>query len=222
MGLFKAFKKRRSEANEKATQEKLLHWLESLTPKEWENIVLVMDRVGVMGTDPIIPRSYITTQDLYSYIEYCNNFNILPPWQWISAQHLELGFIDKHANLLNWDTLSATSFMPLSNSLLMKFKDRLNWTLVWRYASFDKPIDDLIDKFEDVVDFRMVSQYRKLSEPCMRKYKDKLDWYSLSIEQEMSEEFILEMKDYINLYNILAFQKCSDAFKLKLQKLLSE
>ena len=67
-------------------------------------------------------------------------------------------------------------------------------------------------KSMEVVQWKYISHYRKLSEDFIRKFKDDVDWYRISRYQKLSEDFIREFKDYVNWGWILECQQLSEDF----------
>jgi hypothetical protein len=50
--------------------------------------------------------------------------------------------------------------------------------------------EELIEEFENKIDWYYISRYQKLSEEFIEKFQDKIYWYWISREQKLSEKFI--------------------------------
>jgi Txe/YoeB family toxin of Txe-Axe toxin-antitoxin module len=85
----------------------------------------------------------------------------------------------------HWKKICSTFW--LSEELIDKYSDRLNWDEV----SFHQKLNyAAIDKYADKLNWKYVSQYQKLSEELIDKYSSKVDWSHIFRDQELSEDFI--------------------------------
>ena len=73
---------------------------------------------------------------------------------------------------------------------------------------------EIINKLEnnEWIDKVVLSREYLLSEKIMRKYQDKLDWNIVSMFQILSEDFIREFQDKVNWFHISHYQKLSESF----------
>ena len=55
-----------------------------------------------------------------------------------------------------------------------------------------------IKEFEDIVNWRNISEFQKLSEDFIRAFQHKLDWKCISAYQKLDEELIIEFQYKIN------------------------
>jgi hypothetical protein len=72
--------------------------------------------------------------------------------------------------------------------------------------------EELIEKYQDEVDWMIISGCQRLSEGFIEKFKYKVNWMVISIHQKLSEEFIENHQDIIDWYYISECQNLSEEF----------
>ena len=85
----------------------------------------------------------------------------------------------------------------------------MNWNLISENQKLSEPF---IREFKDKVNWFRISSYQKISEPFIREFHDKLDWYEISSYQNLSEPFIREFQDKVNWIIISKYQQLSEPF----------
>lgn len=83
----------------------------------------------------------------------------------------------------------------LSNNILRKWKDKLNWQDICCQQVLS---EETIREFKDYVNWDCVGIHQTLSEELMREFIDKFNWQNISAFQYMSEKFIEEYANEIN------------------------
>jgi len=78
-------------------------------------------------------------------------------------------------------------YQKLSEEFIEKFQDKVNWNLI---SACQKLSEKFIKKFQDNVDWVRISKYQKLSEEFIEKFQDKVNWALISKYQKLSESFI--------------------------------
>ena len=78
----------------------------------------------------------------------------------------------------------------IDNQIILYKFIQINKNVNW-YNISDKYIlsDNFIQEFQDKVDLKYISIYKKLSENFIREFQDKIDWYFILKYQELSEYF---------------------------------
>ena len=110
---------------------------------------------------------------------------------------------------VNWTEISQSFKGILSEEFIDRFNDKVDWRLISRNQALSEPF---IEKYNDKVDWRLISRNQALSEPFIEKYKDKVVWSSISRNQALSEPFIEKYKDKVDWYYISTYQKLSESF----------
>ncbi|MFH1526369.1 MAG: hypothetical protein ABIG69_06910 [Bacteroidota bacterium] len=103
-----------------------------------------------------------------------------------------------------------------------KFQNKVDWNLI---SIQQKLSEDFIREFQYKVNWNQISKYQKLSEDFIREFQDKVYWICISKYQKLSEDFIREFKnkvywDYISCYQKLS-SKFRKEFKIKVPKTCS-
>ena len=157
----------------------------------WDNI----------SKDPFLPFSD-------GFIErYKDKIN----WIFVSKYKcLSTNFIKKYENLLCMPLIC--TYQKLNDELIEKyFLIYLNSILVCQKLSVDM-IEKLIDKYNSLIDWRLISNYQVLSEEFIEKYQNKVDWYCISHHQKLSEGFIEKYQNKVDWGYISFYQTLSENF----------
>jgi len=107
----------------------------------------------------------------------------------------------------------------LSEKEIKEIKD--NPTSVnWNRISLHKNIESLVlveeyPEYLKYLDWILICEYQKLSEPFIEKHIDKLDWYCISLKQKLSESFIEKHSERLNWECISRYQVLSEPFMIK-------
>jgi hypothetical protein len=92
---------------------------------------------------------------------------------------------------------------------LNRFEEEINWRYISEYKKLS---EEFMDKHSDKVNWYYISQYQKLSEEFIEKHSDKVNWYYTSRCQRLSEEFIEKHSDKVNWGYISKYQILSEEF----------
>ena len=79
-----------------------------------------------------------------------------------------------------------------------EYKDVINKHIDWNSISTEQLSEDFIRKFQDKVDWSLISACQTLSESFIREFQDKVDWNCISSCQVLSENFIREFEDKVD------------------------
>lgn len=96
----------------------------------------------------------------------------------------------KYSRGINWEHIS--SEIPSD-----KFAEDYADEIIWSEANYENLSEDTIAKFENLVDWNLVSSKSDLSDDFIRKYADKLDWDSISSNSCLSYDIIKKFQDRI-------------------------
>ena len=101
---------------------------------------------------------------------------------------LDEEFIDQHANMLNWWSLSENKSLPWSEELIERYVDKWAWNQLSENESLPWS-EALIERYEDKWnwDFLGLSGNKSLpwSEALIELFEDKWDWYGLSSNESL-------------------------------------
>lgn len=117
--------------------------------------------------------------------EVLTTFNDKIDWQLITCnKHIDLNkeeFLNKYKNYLDWDYISDSCMIKLSNEWLNKFKIYINW--------------NILSKRNDLI----------INENLLSQFKDNIDWNVLFIRDdfEIKESFLYGYASYLN-WNIIS------------------
>jgi len=120
----------------------------------------------------------------------------------------------KKINNVNWGTIKTNN---LSNKLIIKSKNRINWALNREDLSRRKWKEEFIEEFADNFIWKELP-VSHLSPKFINKHKDQINWDELSYEIR-SEQFITVFKEFVNWQNLPA-KKYKDAFVVKFKDYL--
>lgn len=101
------------------------------------------------------------------------------------------------------------SKLPLSDDLLHKYEDILNWKFLFTSRQFDV---DRIAKHLDANTKENISKHQKLSPEFIDTYCDSLDWYELCEHQVLPEWLLRKHIHKINWGQISEYQRLSQSF----------
>ncbi len=111
-------------------------------------------------------------------------------------------------NLIQSQNLNIDLNLP-DKELIQQFQDKVDWV----YISINQKLSEsFIEKFKDKVEWNYISESQKLSEKFIEKFQDKVDWVYISINQKLSESFIEKFHDKVSWVWISMNQKLSESF----------
>ena len=82
--------------------------------------------------------------------------------------------------------------------------------------------ENFIADFEQIVNWKMISQHQILSEDFIRKYKYKVYWEEIAKYQKLSESFIREFKNKLSWFGITRNQVLSEEFIIEFEKKITQ
>lgn len=111
--------------------------------------------------------------------------------------------IDEFVDLLDWEYVSQN--MPLSMSRIIKYKDKLIWTIVNKRFDYSKIEVSKIESIKELVDWTKVSSSSIVfTEEFLHQYRDKIDWHAFSRNE--SVDFSADLyKDFAKDLNRIKF-----------------
>jgi len=112
-------------------------------------------------------------------------------------------------NVAPWESPIFNGINQFSKTFLRKFQDKINWRLLSLYHNLS---EDVIREFQDKVDWYYIANSQTLSENFIRDFKHKMSSREISFYQKLSEDFMRESIDYINFSEIALKQKLSESF----------
>jgi hypothetical protein len=158
-------------------------------------------------------------------------------WDLISQyQVLSEAFIEAHEKLLNWSYLSI--YQKLTEKMIIAHRFDMNWFIVithqtisgwlleWCYGHYikhdnsaarylmdwicehQKITESFIIKYEDTINWNLVSRYQDLTEHCIILFKDKVNWDYISLYQKLSYPFIKKNIDLLNTALLQYNKRC--------------
>lgn len=97
-------------------------------------------------------------------------------WAGISSDYpLTESMLEKYADKLDWDTVSQNEDITWTIPMIDKFKKRLNWKLFTKHIDEALLTPSVIDTFKDYWDWDNLSS-RTLSEEILTIYADRWNW----------------------------------------------
>jgi hypothetical protein len=119
-----------------------------------------------------------------------------------------------YKNLLTYQKLS-----PENIAQIQIYNTPYSWNLVLQYQ-LNSVTDEIMTKHHLELDWKLISQYQKLSINSMIKFKKLLDWDLISQYQELSEEAFQKFDKKLNWKLISQYQKLSAESMSNFLKLL--
>jgi hypothetical protein len=97
-----------------------------------------------------------------------------------------------------------------TKEFIEKFQNEINWDIV----SYNEELsEEFIREFQSKVNWEDISYNQKLSEIFIEEFQDKLNWNYISEYQKLSENFIRKYLDKLDVEEILEHQKLNDDFR---------
>lgn len=97
---------------------------------------------------------------------------------------LSIELLEKHCEILPWDIICDTE--QLDDNIIDIYSDYVEWSKVCKY-----PLQEwIINKYHNDVDWKVISQYQKLSQDFLIHWKKRLYWGIVCRYQTLNEGFI--------------------------------
>ena len=107
----------------------------------------------------------------------------------------------KHRSKVDWDKISCNSNIKWTVSMLERFRRNINWTEFSSSADDEVLIPEIVEKFEEEWDWKVLSSNSYLTFELVAKYADKWDWKQLISyyrhDDLFSQDFLDMFIDYI-------------------------
>lgn len=162
-------------------------------------------------------------------------------WKHISKQKLDIEFMIKYCNKLDWETICCKLaytkdiepevIRDLISQVCFCFTGQ-DWKCVcekiqlseeflrthsnklsWKTVSEHQALSSkFIDDYADKLDWKIMSQYQLLTEEQLRRHKHKLNWTKVCLYQRLSEKFILDHQSFVRWKCIYENQTLSERF----------
>lgn len=101
---------------------------------------------------------------------------------------------------LNWDVLSNNKYIDLN--FVREYKSYFNWQILTRNASvIDINKLDIVDEFEDTLDWSYISEKLILSSSILVRFKEELDWNIVNRRFDYNEldlSVVHDIKDFVD------------------------
>lgn len=93
----------------------------------------------------------------------------------------DIKVLDRYKSYLDWDFVSNSPNLLLTEDIFEKFKDYLNWIIVCRRTDF-LITAEILEKFETKLDWSRISRTGNIefTQDLVDKYRDRWDWVALS------------------------------------------
>lgn len=107
------------------------------------------------------------------------------------CDYINMKFTEK-----DWLLISSEEDLSNCYDFLCDFADEIHWDKVSRRPQ--ELTEEFIIKFQNYLDWDMVSIYQVLTEEFMRNNKEKINWIFIGMYQQLSENFINEFDDELD------------------------
>ena len=109
--------------------------------------------------------------------------------------------LEKYKDKVDWEVISSNYSIEWTISMLEKFKGRIDWTGLSALSSENLFIPDVVERFKDCWDWKVLSGNYNLPIATIRKMADYIDWKEL-INSRYNDEifgmaFLKEFEDRI-------------------------
>lgn len=109
--------------------------------------------------------------------------------------------LEKYRGKLDWERVSDNPNIKWTVSMLERFRRNIDWTELSNYADGDLLVPEIVERFEDEWDWKVLSGNSDLPFEVVAKYADRLDWSKLlrfGSESLFTPEFLEMFQDYIS------------------------
>lgn len=139
----------------------------------------------------------ITLRDVRQYQDYI-------VWSTLSANYRflpDISFLDEFKDKIDWDTY--TRYHSMSEEIYRRFKDRIDFTTWYFFASKGHDRSYLEKYYTEVKDWGRVLIYLNvITNDMLKKYSylfDEEAWSTISYHFELTEEIVKKYKDKLDL-----------------------
>jgi len=77
----------------------------------------------------------------------------------------------------------------------------------WDEISKNYLSEDFIIKYDDKLNWKLLSRYQDFTVEFLKEYIDRIDWEEISVHQKLNEDFIIDNKSNLNWQSISSIQK---------------
>lgn len=139
-------------------------------------------------------------------------------WVNICKSHkLSESFIANNKDLVAWSNIS--QYQRLSEKFIMKFKSYVYWNYIVINQNLSKRFIDNFGKDKSLNNnhylWDNICKFQELSPELIEKYQDKINWKLIAIYQKLPEPFIIKYKSRLDSYLISRYQILSEEFRSK-------
>lgn len=106
-----------------------------------------------------------------------------------------------HDNYRFWNTMS--EHQVLSEGFIDRYNDKMDWEIISICQVLSMPF---IAKYQNLVVWRHISRYQKLCESFIEQYCDKVEWDVIFIDQNLSESFIDKHKHRVDWRSVSSYR----------------
>lgn len=102
--------------------------------------------------------------------------------------------------------------LNLTMQFISYFHDQLNWNKICIHCDLE---DEIIIKFNEKIDFKILTESRSLSIKILRKFYSRLDQSNLWCNQILSEKFIEDYYNDVDWEDVSSMQSLTENFIIK-------
>lgn len=96
----------------------------------------------------------------------------------------------------DWLLISTEEDLYYCDDFLLDFSDKIYWNKVSK--RHQELSEKFIMKFQDYLDWDLISIYQVLTEKFMSEFREKINWTFIAMYQQLSETFIQEFNDRLD------------------------
>lgn len=136
--------------------------------------------------------------------------------KFITSDKIKDNFLD----FLDFGNFNFISYgVILTEDIIFKLKDRLDWDLVCEYQALSEELIEYFLKYDpNKISWDLISRCQKLSEEFIRKFQHKVNWKQIALGQCLSDEFIQEFADKLDKYIVFERKKPLDNLMARIRQ----
>lgn len=141
-----------------------------------------------------ITENHIIYFEIYSKLNRSDIMNLYCSCNYFKdslCYYINIKFTEK-----DWMLISSEEDLSNCNEFLFDFCDRIYWDIISK--RHQELSDDFIVKFQNYLDWELISIFQVLTEELMRIFKEKINWIFIGMYQQLSEKFIEEFIDKLD------------------------
>lgn len=146
----------------------------------------------------------LSLPDKYNFYKYCIKNKLQDELQYIEKYFESLHYISAH----NWVDIIIRNEGNLSENLLDRYKENLDWYIVCIYHKLS---EKFILSHRKYLNWRPVIMHQQITKSILELYWNDLDWGIVSSSKFMTEELIEQYKKKIK-WNYIKLENPSDNF----------